>query len=176
MADRVRRSVTLIREADFLFPPLLLASSLLAIPVKDTVWWNSTAGTVTEHRDDNGADCSLTFQNDAGNVVFRWDGSGAVSVTAIDWNWELPDDWRVPVAMRIGDTWLSNAGNSAVITGVGHGNTVSFPISQSVEGLLRPAERIEVQITGATLSITLDHPKVGTLLDRVHMCRDVARR
>jgi hypothetical protein len=80
------------------------------------------------------------------------------------------------VAMQIGDVWLSNGGNSAIIEGVGHGNAVTFPISQPVEDLLRPATQIKVQIKGSTLYIPLNQSKVATLLDHAKQCRDVIRR
>jgi hypothetical protein len=155
-----------------LIVPLLLSIPLHVVPVKDTVWWNTAGGTVTEHRDENGANCALTFQSDAGSVVFEWQNAGGTSVTAIDWTWELPAGWRMPVAMQIGDIWLSNGGNSAIIEGVAHGNTVQFPISQPVDELLRPAEQIQVQIKGSTLSVPINRSKLATLLDRAKQCRD----
>jgi hypothetical protein len=159
-----------------LFVPLLITGLLLATPVKDTVWWNTTGGTVMEHRDENGANCALTLQSDAGNVVFEWRDAGRVSVTAINWSWELPADWHLPVAIQIGDVWLSNGGNSAIIQGVSHGNSVTFPISQPVDALLRPAGQIQVQIKGSTLSIPLNRTRVSTLLDHAQQCRDVIKR
>jgi hypothetical protein len=155
---------------------MLLSGSLLAIPVKDTVWWNTAGGTVTEHRDENGANCTLTFQGDAGNVVFEWRGGGGASVTAINWGWELPADWRLPVAMQVGNVWLSNGGNSAIIEGVSHGNTVTFPVTQPTDELLRSAGQIQVQIKGSTLSIPLGHTRVSSLLDHAKQCRDVIKR
>ena len=152
--------------------PMLVASSLVVVPVKETVWWNTPGGTVTEHQDESGASCSLMLYNDDGSVVFQWADTGRTLVTAIDWNWQFPDDSTLPVAMQLGDVWLSNGGDSAIIQGVGHGNTVSFPAKQRVDDILRPADHVAVRTTSSEFSITLNRSKVGVLLSRARLCRD----
>ena len=156
--------------------PLLLSASLSVIPVKDTVWWNSPGGIVMEHREGNTADCTLTFRGDNGIVVFHWDGMGGTSATVVDPDWQLPDDRPLPVAMQVGDVWLSNGANSAVIEGQGHGNVVTFPLAQTIESLLAPAQRIEVRVRAGTLSIVLNRAKIPTVLDRTRQCLEVIRR
>ncbi|HYZ23713.1 MAG TPA: hypothetical protein VE690_16310 [Rhodopila sp.] len=146
------------------------------IPVKDTVWWNGTGGVVTEHREDNAAACTLTFRGDNGTIAFNWEGTGRTSVTVIDPDWQLSDDQPLPVAMQVGDVWLSNGGNSAVIEGQGHGSVITFHVAQEIEPLLAPADRIEVRVRAGTLSVALNRSKLSTVLDRTRRCLGVIRR
>lgn len=156
--------------------PMLLSTSMLLVPVKDTVWWNSTAGQVMEHRDENGADCTLSFQADGSSVIFEWRGRGQPTVTVVNLNWQFPDNWQVPVAMQVGDVWLSNGADSAVIDAIAHGNAVTFPVMQPVEPLLRSASQIEVRAKAGTLKVPLDPVKLPALLDHAQQCRDVIER
>jgi hypothetical protein len=150
---------------------MILSGSLFATAVNDTVWWETPGGKVTEDRGPAGASCSLTFYDDSGSVVFDWADPGRTVVTAIDWSWEFPADWKMPSAMQLGVVWLSNGGGSAIIEAVGHGNALSFAVNQPVDDLLRPADHIAVRTTGAQLSIKLNHSKVGVLLSRAQQCR-----
>lgn len=156
--------------------PILLSSTLLVMPVKDTVWWETPGAKVTEHRDAVDSGCSLMLYDDSGSVTFEWDDPGRTVVTAIDWNWQLPDNWNVPVAMRFGDAWLSNGSDSAVIEAVGHGNSVAFTTDQAVDDLLRPADHIVVKTRDGEMSIPLRRDKVGVLLARTQACREAIRR
>ena len=142
------------------------------MPVKDTVWWQTPGGTVTEHRGPTDTSCSLMLYDDDGSVTFEWNDPNRVFVTAIDWNWQFPDNWKVPVAMQVGDVWLSTHGDSAVIEAVGHGNAVAFATEQAVDDLLRPADHIDVRTTDKQMSIKLQPSKVGVLLSRMRKCRD----
>lgn len=151
---------------------MLLASSLLVLPVKDTVWWNTPGGRVTEHRDETGASCSLMLYDDAGSVVFQFADRDMTLVTATDRDWAFPNNAGLPVAMRLGDVWLSNGGGSAIIDGVGHGNAVGFAVTQPVQELLRPADHLEVRTTVSSLLIQLNNAKLSALLSRVQQCRD----
>jgi hypothetical protein len=155
---------------------MLLSGALLAMPVKDTVWWDTPGGKVTEHRDARDTGCSLMLYDDAGSVTFEWDDPGRTLVTAINWNWQLPDNWNVPIAMQFGDAWLSNGGDSAVIEAVGHGNAVAFETHQAVDDLLRPADHIAVRTKDGEMSIKLKRDKVGVLLARTEECRRLIRR
>jgi hypothetical protein len=155
---------------------MLLSSSLLVTPVKDTVWWDTSGGRVTEHRDESGTNCSLMLYNDEGSVVFEWQDPGRTSVTAIDWGWQFPNDWQLPVAVQLGDVWLSTGGDSAIIQAVGHGNSVSFAVNQPVDDLLRPADHVEVRTRNGQLSIKLNQVRVGALLTGARQCRDLIRR
>jgi hypothetical protein len=152
-------------------------STLLAVlPVKDTVWWNTPGGEVTEHRDQSEAVCSLMLYDGDGSVTFAWDGQARVAVTVIRWDWQFPTDWRVPVAMQVGDVWLANRADSVVIDAVGHGNAVAFSTDQAVHDLLRPADHIAVRTSGGEMTIRLKRDKVGTLLSRARKCRDAIER
>jgi hypothetical protein len=153
---------------------MLLASSLLVTPVKDTVWWETPGGQVTEHEDDSDRSCSLMLYDHAGAVTFEWSDPGTVLVTAIDWDWQFPDNWKMPVAMQVGDVWLSSPNDSAVIEAVGHGNSIAFSTHRAADELLRPADHIAVRTTNGEMSIKLNHAKVDTLLSRARKCRDSA--
>lgn len=155
---------------------MLLSSSLFATPVKDTVWWDTPGGKVTEHRDETDTGCSLMLYDDDGSVTFEWDDPSRTLVTAINWNWQFPVDWKMPVAMQLGEVWLTNRADSVVIEAVGHGNAVAFATDQSVDDLLRPADRIVVRTTNGEMSIKLEHGKVGALLSGMRKCRDAIRR
>jgi hypothetical protein len=52
--------------------PILLSSSLLLVPAKDTVWWETAGGRVMEHQSDTDMSCSLMFYDDSGSVTFEW--------------------------------------------------------------------------------------------------------
>ena len=156
--------------------PMLISSALFVTPVKDTVWWDTPGGKVTAHSDPTAANCSLMLYDDNGSVTFTWDNSGKIIVTAIDPNWQFPDNWTVPVAMQLGDAWVNNGANSAVIEGVGHGSAVSFATDQPIGDLLSPADHIEVRTAKAELSVNLSHPKLGILLSQTGKCRDTIKR
>src|SRR5208283_292755 len=79
-----------------LIVPMLLSSMLFLTAVKDTVWWNTPGGEVMEHRDQAAASCSLMLYDDSGSVIFAWDDPGRTFVTAIDRNWQFPDDGKMP--------------------------------------------------------------------------------
>jgi hypothetical protein len=156
--------------------PLLISTSLLATPVKDTVWWDTPGGKVMEHRDQTAADCSLLLYDDNGSVTFEWRDPGKIQVTAINWNWQFPDNARTPVAMAFGEVWLTNHDGTAVLSAVGHGSSVTFTTDRPVDELLRPANRIAVRTTYDEMSIRLRSEKIGVLLSRLRNCRDVIGR
>jgi hypothetical protein len=155
---------------------MLLSSFLIMMPVHDTVWWETPGGKVTEHSDETDTSCSLMLYDDDGSVTFEWDDPRRVLVTAIDWDWQFPDDWKVPVAMQLGDVWLTNRADSVVIEAVGHGSAIAFATDQAVNDLLRPADQIVVRTTSGEMSIKLRHDKVGVLLSRTRKCRDAIGR
>jgi hypothetical protein len=152
---------------------MLLTGSLLLTPVKNTVWWDTPGGKVTEHRNESEAGCSLMLYDNNGSVTFEWADPNRILVTAINWDWQLPDNWKVPIAMQLGDDWLSNGGNSAIIEAVGHGSAVAFATDRPVDDLLRPADHITVKTSDGEMSIRLRRDKLGVLLARAHECRQV---
>ena len=155
---------------------MFLSIPLLTIQVKDTVWWDTPGGKVTEHRDQAGATCSLMLYNDAGSLFFEWADGGKILVTVIDWNWQFPEDSQMPVAMQLGSDWWSNGGDSAIIQGEGHGNAISFTLNKPIDDLLRAADHVLVRTKNTELSIKLSPAKTGVLLNRAGQCRDVAKR
>ncbi len=154
----------------------LLMGPLLASQVKDTVWWETPGGKVTEHRDSSGASCSLMLYNDAGSVFFQWTDGGTILATAIDWNWQFPEDSPMPVAMQLGNEWWSNGGDSAIIQGEGHGNAITFVLNKPIEDHLITADHITIKTKAAELSISLTLSKLNKLLSRARQCRDVTGR
>lgn len=155
---------------------MFLSFPLLVTPVKDTVWWNTAGGKVTQNRDSAGNMCSLMLYNDAGSVFFEWAGGGSILVTAINWNWQFPEDSQMPVAMQLGTEWWSNGADSAIIQGEGHGNAVSFALNKPIDDVLRSADHVLIKTKNAELSINLNPAKTGILLQRAGLCRDVAKR
>jgi hypothetical protein len=155
---------------------MLMSGALFVVPTKDTVWWNTSGGKVMEHRDQTEASCSLMLYDGNGSVTFEWDDPGRTTVTAINANWQFPADWRVPVAIQLGDTWLSDRDGSVITEAVGHGSAVAFATDQALDDLLRPADHIVVKTSDADMSIALRHDKVDTLLSRVRQCRDLIGR
>jgi hypothetical protein len=159
-----------------LIVPLLFSAALAALPVKDTVWWETAGGKVLEHRDQDDVSCSLMLYDGARSVTFEWDNPGRTTVTAIDPDWQFPDDWQLPIAVQVGDVWLTNHEGSVVTQAVGHGSAVAFTTDQAIDDLLRPADRIKVKTKNADMSIAVRHDKVATLLARAHKCREVIRK
>jgi len=154
----------------------MVAISLLSIPVKDTVWWDTPGGKVTEYHDETGSRCSLMIYDNEGSVTFEWGHQGETLVTAIDSNWAFPDNWKGPVAMQVGDVWLSNRADSAIIDAVGHGDAVIFTTDRPIDDLLRSAGQIVVKNTIADLSIKLEPAKMRILSSRMRKCRDSTKR
>jgi hypothetical protein len=156
--------------------PLLLFGSLLVTPVKDTVWWDTPGGRVTEHRDPAGTSCSLMLYDAANSVVFEWDKPDRTFVTVTNQQWQIPDESAFPVLMRLGDVWIGNGEPGPILPAVRHGNAFSTVITQSVDELLPPADRIEVVTSNEQWSMRLNQAKIGTLLPQARRCRDVIRR
>jgi hypothetical protein len=129
-----------------------------------------------EHRDQTAADCSLLLYDDSGSVTFEWKDPGKIQVTAINWNWQFPDNVKAPVAVAFGEVWLTNHDGTAVISAVGHGSSVTFTTDRTVDDLLRPASRIVVRTTYDEMSIKLRPDKTGVLLSRLRNCRNVIKR
>ena len=156
--------------------PLLVSSFLSVTPAKDTVWWNTPGGTVTEHGDQNAATCSLMLYQSGGSVTFEWSDPTRTLVAASDQNWQFRDDQEMPIAMELGDVWLSDHAGSAIIAALGHGNSVAFATDQSVDDLLRSAEQIVVKTKSGDLIIAPPRGKMGVLLARAHDCQVAIRR
>jgi hypothetical protein len=57
------------------------------MPAKDTVWWETPGGQVTEHQSDTDMSCSLMFYDESGSVTFEWVDPGRILITAINWDW-----------------------------------------------------------------------------------------
>lgn len=155
---------------------MLLSASLLTTTVKETLWWDTPGGKVTEQRDQTTANCSLMLYGRDGSVIFEKDSRGKTAATAIGWSWQFPKGWKMPVAVQLGNVWLSNAGGSAIIQAVGHENSVSFEVDQPVEDLLRPADHILVKTNGGELVIDLNHTKMDGLLSQQRRCFDAIKQ
>lgn len=151
---------------------MLLSGSLFGTQVNDTVWWDTPGAKVVEHRDQNPASCSLMFYGDDGNIIFDWDASGKLLVMATNRRWNFPDSSQMPVAVEVGDVWLTNHSGSEVVDAVAHGADIGFFMNQAVDDLLRPASRIEVKADGANLTISVMPAKMSVLLSRTRDCRD----
>ena len=155
---------------------ILVAGTLIVLPAKDTVWWDTPGGKVMEHRDQTAANCTLMLYDGDSSVTFAWDNPGRTMVIAINANWQFPDNRKMPIAMQLGDVWLSNGGGSVVIDAVGRGNAVTFSTVEPIDQLLRLADRIVVRIVGSDMSIGLRRGKMDALLSRLRLCRAATGR
>jgi hypothetical protein len=140
----------------------------LVVPVKDTVWWNTTGGMVIEYRDGATKDCTLLLTNDSHTIRFAWQADG-VSLTANDPAWQVPEG-KQPAAVQIGDVWLSKA-DSVALQVDGHNSTISYTIEQPIDELLRNADQITVKVAVGDLVLPLNHSKMAALLSAVQRCR-----
>lgn len=156
--------------------PLLLATSLLATPVKDTVWWNTQGGKVLEHRDRAGVTCSLSLYSDARSVTFTWVEPGGLLVTARDPDWQFPENRTMPAAIQVGGQWVGNRSGPAIMQAIGHGAAVNFALDAPIDTLLHAADHIAIRMPGEALSIPLNEAKMPQLLGQLQRCRDVAKR
>lgn len=156
--------------------PVILAAQLRLLPVADTLWWNTVGARVTEHRDQNGASCALTFLGEQGSVAFQWDSAGRTSLVAIDQAWNFPNNPHAPVAVQVGHTWLSNGGNSAIIDAAADGNSITAALSQPIDALLPDADRVQVKTAANTLSISIDAWRLTNIVARLKRCQAVLER
>jgi hypothetical protein len=156
--------------------PVILAAQLRLLPVADTLWWNTVGAQVTEHRDQNGASCALTFLGNQGSVAFQWDSAGRTLLIARDQDWDFPDNPHMPVAVRVGDTWLSNGGNSAIIDAAADGRNITAGLSQPIDALLPDAGHVQVKTAANTLSISIDPWRLTNIVARLKRCQAVLGR
>lgn len=155
--------------------PLLLANLLLATPVKDTVWWNTQGGRVMEHRDQSVASCSLLVYDADGSVTFDRDASGETTVTASASRWLFRAGTKTPVALQLGEEWLSNHGGSLVIEATADGHTVAFAANHVIDDLLPSADHILLKTTTSDLTISLVHSRLRVLVERMRKCSSAIR-
>jgi hypothetical protein len=111
-----------------------------------------------------------------GSVTFEWSDPTKTHVAASDPNWQFRNDQKMPVAVELGDVWLSDHAGSAIIEALGHGNAVAFATDQSIDDLLRSAAQVVVKTKSGDLIIAPPRGKMAVLQAHAHDCQVAIRR
>lgn len=156
--------------------PVLVATTLIITPAKETVWWKTTGSQVLENRDKDHAECTLWLHGTDGGVFFNWMQGGTLTALVVDQAWQFADNVKLSVAIQIGDTWVSNEHGSTVMDGIGHDMSINFTLSRPIDEMLRTADHVRVLTSHGEFNIPLDHGKVDKAIEIVHKCRDTLGR
>jgi len=155
--------------------PLLL-TNLLLTAANDTVWWNSDSGSVVEHRDRDAASCTLTLDDQHGQIVFVWDRAMPTRVAVTQRAWKNTPGQITNVAVRIGEVWLDHGDGVRNITAMTATSSYMFILNQPVDDLLLAARDIAVRTPDGGFQITLIPRKVQALVTALHKCQAVIAR
>ncbi|HZC96662.1 MAG TPA: hypothetical protein VE267_11150 [Bradyrhizobium sp.] len=152
----------------------VIALSWAALGASETDWWRTNGAAVVQHQSgDSGTACSLFLYNKDDAAVVTWDRTAVREISFYDSGWRFAADQPVPVAVRLGDSWLGAPGEQApphLMASADQGR-LSVPVTEPVENLLRNAARITVRVTDQETSIDVDRPKMPALLAAVERCR-----
>jgi hypothetical protein len=153
----------------------MIALSSPAECASETDWWRTNGAAVVQHRyRDSETACSLFLYNKDDAAVVTWGKSTAKEISFYDDNWRFPANQSVPVAVRLGESWLGapDAKTPPHLMASADQGRLSVPVNEPVENLLRTSTRISVQLTDQETSIDLDRPKMPALLAAVQRCRE----
>jgi hypothetical protein len=153
---------------------LMLASTSPAYAAAETDWWRTNGAAVVEYR--TGSDeaaCSLFLYNKENAAVVTWKKSGPEDISFYHSDWQFETDHPLSVGVRLGDFWLGSAAahDPPQLTAIADQGRLSVPVNEPVDGLLRNASRITVQLADHETSIDVDRPKMPVLLAAVNRCR-----
>jgi hypothetical protein len=160
--------------------PVMVAAPMIALsnPVQcasETDWWRTNGAAVVQHRyRDSETACSLFLYNKDDAAVVTWGKATAKEISFYDDNWRFQTNEPVPVAVRLGESWLGapDAKTPPHLMASADQGRLSVPVNEPVENLLRTATRITVQLTDQATSIDVDRPKMPALLAAVERCRE----
>ena len=156
----------------------IIALSFPANCASETDWWRTNGAAVVQHEyRDGGTACSLFLYNRDDAAVVTWDKAAVKEISFYDGNWRFAANQAVPVAVRLGNSWLGTPTAQAppqLMASADQGR-LSVPVTEPVENLLRNAARITVQVTDRETSIDVDRPKMPALLAAVERCRAMLR-
>jgi hypothetical protein len=137
-------------------------------------WWRTHGAAVVEHPyGDGGTACSLFFYSKEHAAVVTWEKVSIREISFYDSNWRFQGVYSIPVAVRLGETWLGGPvhRNPPHLKASTERGRLSIPTNEPVESLLRNAERITVQLADREMSIDVDRHKMPRLLRAVNHCR-----
>lgn len=152
----------------------VIASSNPATCASETDWWRTNGAAVVQHQYRDGETaCSLFLYNKEDAAVVTWGKATVKEITFYDGNWRFQANQPVPVAIRLGESWLGapTAQTPPHLLASADQGRLSVPVSEPVENLLRTATRITVQWTDQETTIDVDRPKMPALLAAVERCR-----
>jgi hypothetical protein len=152
----------------------LIASSSPAESASETDWWRTNGAAVVQHQyRDGGTVCSLFLYNKDDAAVVTWGKTTAREISFYDGNWRFQANQSVPVAVRLGESWLGAqaAQTPPHLMASADQGRLSVPVTEPVENLLRSATRITLQLTDQQTSIDVERPKMPALLAAVERCR-----
>jgi hypothetical protein len=154
---------------------MIVSGLLLLTPVKDTIWWKSEGGNVTQHN----SDCSLWLFNQNGSILFSWPkGSETESVIVINPAWHYPMDRKLAITMQIGNNWLGDVTTeqSVPLNAIGNDNSLSFDLDATIDERLEIADHINIKTDDSEFSLALDRDKMGILITKLNQCRKMRRK
>jgi hypothetical protein len=149
----------------------LLASAIALVASADTVWWNSTAGSVVGHRTADAVTCTMTLKSDPMRIHLIW-GSGLPPRVVIErQDWQFQPGSMLDVAVQIGDIWLGTRNDTPALPSMTGPSSVMFVAKQDVERPLDGASRIRVVTATAEYDMALEPSRVRPLLAALYRCQ-----
>jgi hypothetical protein len=145
---------------------------------RETDWWRTAGAAVVEHQEGNNETvCSLFFYNNDNAAVVTWGKAQVRDISFYDQNWRFSDDQQIPVAVRIGETWLGHTTDRSrpYLVASADQERLSVPIQAPAEELLRNTPQITVQLGDRELSVGVARGKMPALLKAVERCRAVLK-
>jgi hypothetical protein len=149
----------------------VVLSALVLTPVADTVWWNTTGGNVKQHRDQDGASCTLVVENESGQFTFVWDLNLPAYATVTHEDWAFPPGQITAVAVKIGDVWLERGNGAPNLMAMTGASSLRFVLNQPVDELLRTGREVAIRTTDMGFAVTLPGTTMRALVTALRKCR-----
>ena len=153
----------------------MLASAFLLVASADTVWWNSTAGTVVGHRDGDATTCTMTLQGDDMQVRFAWSANLPPRAVVERRDWHFPPGGMLDIAVQIGDVWLGDRNGVPNLPSMTGPSAVMFIANGEVDRLILGTRRIRVVTASSAFDMTLEPARTRPLLAALDRCRALIR-
>jgi hypothetical protein len=151
-------------------------SAFLLVNAVDTVWWNSFAGSVVEHRDRDAVTCTLTLKDQQNQVTFAWSNRLPLRVVINSDVLRFPPDQLSQVAIRIGDIWLAGGDGEPNIPAMTASSGIMFILNESVRDMLLSARRIDIRAPDRSLAMKLRPAWTKDLIEATERCNAVITR
>jgi hypothetical protein len=150
---------------------LLFAAASALVASGDTVWWNSTAGSVIEHRDADAVTCAMTLKSDAMQVQFIWGAGLPPRVVVERADWRFQPGTMMDIAMQIGSVWLGDRNDTPTVPSMTGPSSVMFVAKPDVERPLDGATRLRVVTASTGYDMALEPSRVRALLAGLYRCQ-----